>query len=593
MGNDDKTRDPSISEVKGLGRNPADKPDLGTIGCTSKIPFGDQLRKKAEVQLEDEACVLPPTFAAEYAKKLIHELRVHETELEMQNEELRRVQNDLEITRSRYADLYDFAPVGYLTLNKHGQIDNLNLTAAMQLGIERVHLINKHFQYFVAQPDKKDFFSHLNGIFDKRERQITEVRLTPKGGEQFHARLESIYIEGEDGTGLCRTNLSDVTLHKKAEEALRESEQMLHSVLDTIPVRVFWKDLDSNYLGCNRPFALDAGLQSPEEIIGKNDFEMGWEEQAQPYRADDRLVMETGTPKLGYEEPQTTPSGDRIWLRTSKVPLFDVECRIKGVLGTYEDITARKQAEEALQKAHDELDQRVKERTAALEKANEELRQIPSKLIAVLEEERKRLASELHDSIGQTLAAMKFRIEMVLKLGDAGDGNAALNHLEQFVPILQRSIEETRSIYMGLRPSMLDSVGLLATLEWLRQECMKLYPERHIELEVGIAEEEIPENLRVNIFRIAQEALNNIAKHSRAEWVDISLSKNGGGIDLVVSDDGVGMDLDIIMQTVTASGLGLTSMRERAELTGGKFSIDATPGEGTTIRACWPIEAEH
>ena len=136
---------------------------------------------------------------------------------------------------------------------------------------------------------------------------------------------------------------------------------------------------------------------------------------------------------------------------------------------------------------------------------------------------------------------------MVLKLRDAGDGNAALNHLEQFVPILQRSIEETRSIYMGLRPSMLDSHGLLATLEWLRRECMKLYPERHIELEAGIAEEEVPESLKVNIFRIAQEALNNIAKHSKAEWVDISLSKNGNGIELVVSDDGVGMDLDMIL----------------------------------------------
>jgi signal transduction histidine kinase len=132
------------------------------------------------------------------------------------------------------------------------------------------------------------------------------------------------------------------------------------------------------------------------------------------------------------------------------------------VLGTYEDITVHKRAEEALRKA------------------NEELQQIPSKLIAVLEEERKRLASELHDSIGQTLAAVKFWVEMALKLKDAGDGNAALNHLKQFVPILQRSIEETRSIYMGLRPSMLDSKGLLATLEWLRQECMKLYPERHM-----------------------------------------------------------------------------------------------------------------
>jgi len=227
-----------------------------------------------------------------------------------------------------------------------------------------------------------------------------------------------------------------------------------------------------------------------------------------------------------------------------------------------------------------------------LEKANQELRQIPSKLIAVLEEERKRLASELHDSIGQTLAAMKFQIEMVLKLKDEGDGSAAWKRLEQFVPILQQSIEETRRIYMGLRPTMLDSMGLLATLGWLRRECMKVYPQRHIELEAGIAEEEVPESLKVNVFRIAQEALNNIAKHSKAEWVDISLLRDGGKIELVVSDDGVGMDLDIIMQTGNATSLGLTSMRERAELTGGSFSIGSTPGEGTTIRAFWPIAVE-
>jgi len=135
----------------------------------------------------------------------------------------------------------------------------------------------------------------------------------------------------------------------KRMEELLEPQRMLQSVLDTIPTRVFWKDLDSNYLGCNLPFALDAGLQSPEEIIGRNDFEMGWAEQAGLYISDDRLVMETGISKLGYEEPQTTPSGDRIWLRTSKVPLFDMKGQIKGVLGTYEDITVNKRAEDALQ----------------------------------------------------------------------------------------------------------------------------------------------------------------------------------------------------------------------------------------------------
>ncbi len=168
-----------------------------------------------------------------------------------------------------------------------------------------------------------------------------------------------------------------------------------------------------------------------------------------------------------------------------------------------------------------------------------------------------------------------------------------MGRLEQFVPILQRSIEETRNICMGLRPPMLDSVGLLATLEWLRGECTKLYPQCHIELETEVAEEQIPKNLKVNIFRIAQEALNNIAKHSKAEWVDISLSKNRGKIELVVSDDGVGMDLDLILQTRTARSLGLTGMGERAELTGGSFSIESTPGAGTTIRACWPIAVEN
>lgn len=384
----------------------------------------------------------------------------------------------------------------------------------------------------------------------------------------------------------------EALMRNRAEEALRESRQILQSVLDTIPVRVFWKDLDSNYLGCNRPFAFDAGLQSPDEIVGRNDFEMVWAEEAQFYRSDDRLVMETGRPKLGYEEHQTTPSGHRIWLRTSKVPLFDVKGRVKGVLGTYEDTTAHKRAEEALRKAHDELEQRVEERTAELEKANRELRQIPSKLISVQEEERKRLASELHDSIGQTLAAVKLWVEMSLKLRDAGDGSAALSRLEQFVPILRRSIEETRSIYMGLRPLMLDSMGLLPALEWLRRECMKLYPERHIELEAVIAEEEIPESLKINIFRIAQEALNNIVKHSKAEWVDILLLKAGDRIELAVSDDGVGMDLELVLRTSTAGTLGLTSMRERAELAGGSFSIESAPGEGTTVRACWPIQAE-
>ncbi len=191
----------------------------------------EDLRKRAEESLKSEP-ERPDDMRLKEANSLIHELRVHQIELEMQNEELRRIQDDLEISRSRYADLYDFAPVGYLTLNKHGEILDLNLTAARLLGMERGLLINNHFQHLVLQPDKKRFLSHLNAIFDKREREITEVRLSPKDGEQFHALIESIYTEGKDGAGLCRTNMSDVTLRKRAEQVLQNAHGELERRVD-------------------------------------------------------------------------------------------------------------------------------------------------------------------------------------------------------------------------------------------------------------------------------------------------------------------------------------------------------------------------
>ena len=136
---------------------------------------------------------------------------------------------------------------------------------------------------------------------------------------------------------------------------LKQSQQMLQLVLDTIPMRIFWKDKTLTYLGCNRLFAQDAGLNVPEEIIGKNDFELAWAEQAELYRADDSQVIETNTPKINYEEPQTTPDGSKIWLRTSKIPLRGVEGHISGILGTYDDITAQKQVEAQRERLHQEI----------------------------------------------------------------------------------------------------------------------------------------------------------------------------------------------------------------------------------------------
>ncbi len=140
----------------------------------------------------------------------------------------------------------------------------------------------------------------------------------------------------------------DITERKLAEQALRASREMLQLVLDTIPARVFWKDRQGVYLGCNRLFAQDAGRTAPEEVVGRTDWDFNWAPEAAAYQADDRAVMDSGVPKLDYEELQTTPTGRRLWLRTSKVPLRGPDGTIVGVLGTYADVTERKLADRAL-----------------------------------------------------------------------------------------------------------------------------------------------------------------------------------------------------------------------------------------------------
>ena len=135
---------------------------------------------------------------------------------------------------------------------------------------------------------------------------------------------------------------------KISEAELRESQQVIEGILNGIPARVFWKDQNLVYLGCNKLFAQDAGFADPKDIIGKDDYQMGWRDQAELYRKDDREVIDSGDSKFLIEEPQTTPEGNIITLLTSKTPLRSATGEIAGVLGTYMDITDHKQAELAL-----------------------------------------------------------------------------------------------------------------------------------------------------------------------------------------------------------------------------------------------------
>jgi PAS domain S-box-containing protein len=179
----------------------------------------DSLRRLAEEELGEQE---PTADAA----RLIHELRVHQLELEMQNEELRQAQALLEESRTKYSDLYDFAPVGYLTLDQSGGIIRANLTAATLLGVERGRLVGRLFPLLLKPADRKVLRDHLAQVFQSRERRRQELRLAA-AGRSLTLLLDSLYVQEAAGRQLCRTTLTDITELKKSQEALKESELRL------------------------------------------------------------------------------------------------------------------------------------------------------------------------------------------------------------------------------------------------------------------------------------------------------------------------------------------------------------------------------
>lgn len=183
------------------------------------------LRAEAEKKLTRRPAA-PPKLKKKASEKLVHELQVHQVELEMQNEELRNAQLALEETRDRYMDLYDFAPVGYFTFTREALIKEVNLTGASLLGIERQKLINRKFRRFVAPDDLSKWDRHLLSVFEQGERQSCELALSRADDVLFHARLDSIRMVAAGGAFVVRTAMSDITPQKKLEEQLRHAQKM-------------------------------------------------------------------------------------------------------------------------------------------------------------------------------------------------------------------------------------------------------------------------------------------------------------------------------------------------------------------------------
>jgi signal transduction histidine kinase len=235
-----------------------------------------------------------------------------------------------------------------------------------------------------------------------------------------------------------------------------------------------------------------------------------------------------------------------------------------------------------------EIDER-KRTEDALRETQKQLRFFSAQRLTAQEQERKRIAGEIHDGIGSTLGAIKFKVENTTQ--EMEQGAATSQSLKDLIPMLQEAIEESRRLQMDLRPSILDDLGISPALSWFCRRFQTLYSGIRIEQKIDIQENEISDTLKTSIYRIFQEGLNNIAKHSKGDLVSLSLQKTDTSIELIVEDNGQGFDVKEVLSTESYKrGLGLSSMRERTELSGGSFTIESIKGKGTVIRASWPIK---
>jgi PAS domain S-box-containing protein len=291
-------------------------------------------------------------------RKAYRELEEHEARW---TGELLALNQNLRESEERYREIFEGTPDGIIVHDANGVILDANETTTKRLEIPRAALCGRHLADFVT-PDNAVTIDHHAARSLDGQSEVFETAYVSASGKTIPAEVHERSIPWKDGQAVLSVS-RDITKRRRAEKAARESRQILKAVLNNIPARVFWKDKNLVYLGCNPSLARDAGFSCPDDIIGLDDYALGWMEQAGRYRDDDRTVIADGVPKILYEEPQTTPSGKIVHLLTSKVPLRDDKGDIIGVLGTYVDITERRQMEEALRKSEERYRTVVEDQT--------------------------------------------------------------------------------------------------------------------------------------------------------------------------------------------------------------------------------------
>jgi PAS domain S-box-containing protein len=406
-----------------------------------------------------------------------------------------------------------------------------------------------------------------------------EYRMRHKSGEWVWVRDRAqITARGADGRPLRLTGLhEDITERKRAEAALRESEERFRQIFQSATDCIFIKNQSLQYIEVNP--AMERLLNSSSGLlVGRNNEDLFGPEAVKLVETDRRALV-----------GETVESEDVLWVQgvpytflTVKMPLRDDTGSIVGVIGIARDISERARAERELDRNREHLEEIVHDRTVALEKTNVALKALTQKLVETQETERREIARELHDDIGQELTGLKLLLERSYRKAPT-ELKSSLKGADGLVSGILTKI---RDMALNLRPSMLDDLGLLPALLY---QFERFTTHTHIEIKfqhIGV-EIRFPPEIETAAFRIIQEALTNVARHAKTSEVWITVEKQGEELWLTVTDQGVGFDPE--QGLAGGDSTGLKGIRERVSAIGGSFVLESTPGCGSLLKVQLPL----
>ncbi|WP_076593435.1 PAS domain-containing sensor histidine kinase [Herminiimonas arsenitoxidans] len=343
---------------------------------------------------------------------------------------------------------------------------------------------------------------------------------------------------------------------------MSKDDELQKAILNNIPDQAWLKDKDSRYILVNDAFI--AACRLPEsEILNKTPLDVWPADWGREYIDTDKRVMEQGE-RLRYEEWRYTEDGTLRWYDTIKTPIRNEQGEVIGTTGISRDITDRKLAEEDLLESRSQL------------------RELSAYLQSVREEERTRISRELHDELGQSLTAIRIGLSVIETRREMQD-DEWLQNVHALKKIADSTVESVQRIAADLRPLILDELGLPSAIDWLLESFAKRNPITY-ELSLPSTPLAFSRDISTAIFRILQESLTNVSRHSRATSVVVALKETKGVVTLKVTDNGQGFD----HVSSREDSLGLIGMRERAFMLGGKLKIQSRLGSGTSIEVRIP-----